>query len=870
MSNNPNRSSARNRHDYQPPLFVIDEVELQFDLDAEATRVQSRLTIRRQGNHSQPLRLDGEQLQLQWLRVDGVELSGDQYQLDEQSLTIATTAEALVVESLVVINPTANTALEGLYRSGDAYCTQCEAEGFRRITFFADRPDVLSRYRVTIRAPQSVPHLLANGNRVGQGLLADGRHFVEWQDPFPKPCYLFALVAGSFDQVTDHFVTRSGRRVALEFYVDPGKGERAQFALESLKQSMAWDERRFNLEYDLDIYMVVAVDFFNMGAMENKGLNVFNAKYVLADSRTATDEDYHGIEAVIGHEYFHNWTGNRITCRDWFQLSLKEGLTVFRDQEFSADLGSRAVNRIRNVRVIRGRQFAEDSGPMAHPIRPERVVEMNNFYSVTVYNKGAEVIRMLHTLLGEAGFQRGMALYVERHDGQAVTCDDFVAAMADANGRDLSLFQRWYSQSGTPEVTVEVAHDPATRTLRLSLRQHTPATADQADKLPLLIPLKLQLLAADGRSLPLMDAQGQPLPQPLLLASSEQQWQLSGIDAVPAIAVGEGFSAPVKVHFAQSDEARALILRHGRDPFCRWDSWQQLVTAALLADSFQPLPAVAMAALVAVCGNEAEDPAFIAELLTLPSLETLLEAGFSGNVVELHERMLALYRQLGQALAAVARHWLSQPLPRPYRYQADEAAVRARAATLLYLQAAVAEDADAQVARYHDQADNMSERLAALRAACHWQLPCADRLLEAFAADFSDDPLTMDKWLALQAERSDDGVFTRMEAITELPFFSYANPNRVRALFGSFSWRNIPQFHRADGQGYRLLADVVARLNSSNPQTAARLVTPLTGWRRLDPQRQQLMRAQLERLAALPELSRDLQEVVGNSLQALP
>lgn len=861
-------SQPRNRHHYQPPLFLIDSVDLQFDLVAQATKVRAELQIRRNGSHNQPLRLDGEQLKLLALSLDGRPLAADEYQQDEQGLTLITSADAFCLVSEVLINPQANSALEGLYRSAGAFCSQCEAEGFRRITYFIDRPDILSRYKVTIRAPRELPQLLANGNRIDSGELADGRHFVVWQDPFPKPCYLFALVAGDFDLIRDSFTTRTGRTVALEFYVDKGKAARAVFALEALKRAMAWDEQRFGLEYDLDIYMVVAVDFFNMGAMENKGLNVFNAKYVLADSRTATDDDYHGIEAVIGHEYFHNWTGNRITCRDWFQLSLKEGLTVFRDQLFSADMGSPGVNRIRNVRVIRGRQFAEDAGPMAHPIRPERVVEMNNFYSVTVYNKGAEVIRMLHSLLGEAGFMRGMALYVQRHDGQAVTCDDFVAAMADANQCDLTRFARWYSQSGTPQVRATYQYDAATQVLHLQLEQHTPATPDQTDKQPLLIPLRLELLSEDGQPLALIDENGQPQPALLQLSETRQQWQFHQIAAQPVIALGLDFSAPVKLELTQPLAAQACLLRHAQDPFCRWDSWQQQLTATLLSATEQPLPALMLAAVQALVADGSSEPALVAELLTLPNFETLLEAGFSGDLLLLQQRLERCYRQLATALNDWSAAVVAQPLPRPYSYNSDATGLRARMAAALYLRAALGDDAAVMAA--HQQADNMSERLAALRAACHWQLPSADGLLAGFAADFGDDPLTMDKWLALQAERGDDAAITRLEQIAAGKHFDWGNPNRVRALFGTFSWRNIAQFHRIDGRGYRLLADVVARMNSSNPQTAARLFTPFTQWRRFDAERQQLIKTELEWLMALPELSRDLEEVVGNSLRMTP
>ncbi|GAB7216004.1 hypothetical protein OS42_26150 [Dickeya oryzae] len=572
MSQQP---QVKYRHDYRAPDYTITDIALDFDLHPQKTRVVAVSQVVLQGEKGAALKLNGEGLTLLSIQVDGQDWQA--YRLLDDGLELTGVPEKFTLRIETEINPAANSALEGLYQSGDALCTQCEAEGFRHITYYLDRPDVLARFTTRITADKArYPYLLSNGNRVGQGEADNGRHWVEWQDPFPKPCYLFALVAGDFDVLRDTFVTRSGRDVALELFVDRGNLDRADWAMTSLKNAMKWDETRFGLEYDLDIYMIVAVDFFNMGAMENKGLNIFNSKYVLAKAETATDKDYLGIEAVIAHEYFHNWTGNRVTCRDWFQLSLKEGLTVFRDQEFSSDVGSRPANRIDNVRVMRGAQFAEDASPMSHPIRPDQVIEMNNFYTLTVYEKGSEVIRMMHTLLGEEKFQAGMRLYFDRHDGSAATCDDFVQAMEDASSVDLSQFRRWYSQSGTPVVTVRDDYDAATHQYHLHVSQMTPVGADKQAKLPLHIPLDIELYDSEGKVIPLRQ-KGQKLGSVLNVTEAEQTFVFDEVPCQPVPSLLREFSAPVKLNYPWSDEQLTFLMRHASNAFSRWDAAQSLL-----------------------------------------------------------------------------------------------------------------------------------------------------------------------------------------------------------------------------------------------------------------------------------------------------
>ncbi|KAB7670479.1 aminopeptidase N [Plesiomonas shigelloides] len=861
---------AKYRKDYRAPDYTITDVALDFDLSADDTVVTAVSHLVRQSEHAQPLVLNGEGLTLVSVAVNGQPVTD--YQQDSHSLTINGLPAECELTIITRFSPAKNTALSGLYQSGEALCTQCEAEGFRRITYFLDRPDVLARYQTKITADKArYPYLLSNGNRVASGELADGRHWMQWSDPFPKPSYLFALVAGDFDVLRDTFTTRSGRDVALELYVDRGNLDRADWAMESLKQSMRWDENRFGLEYDLDIYMIVAVDFFNMGAMENKGLNVFNSKFVLAKAETATDTDYLDIERVIGHEYFHNWTGNRVTCRDWFQLSLKEGLTVFRDQEFSSDLGSRAVNRINNVRVMRGAQFAEDASPMAHPIRPDKVIEMNNFYTVTVYEKGSEVIRMMHTLLGEEAFQAGMRLYFERHDGSAATCEDFVKAMEDASGIDLTQFRRWYSQAGTPQLQVRDEYDAKQQVYRLHVRQSTPPTPEQTEKLALHIPLDIELYAEDGAVIPLQSG-GQAVNSVLNVTEPEQTFVFEQVPQAPVISLLREFSAPVKLDYPYTDKQLTFLMAHARNDFARWDAAQMLIgkyvrlnVANWQAGNALELPTEVVDAFRAVLLDEQLDPALAALILALPKetelaeLFDLIDPDAIRAVREFIRDELVL--ELNDELRAV---YQAHVLPE-YRVEHADIARRAlRNTCLSYL--AFAEGADALVRRQYEQADNMTDTLAALSAAVSAELPCRDNLMQHFADKWQHDGLVMDKWFMLQATSPAANVLENVKALMQHPSFSLANPNRTRSLIGAFASGNPSAFHAKDGSGYRFLTDVLVELNSRNPQVASRLIEPLIRLGRYDAERQQLMREQLLRLQKLDNLARDLFEKITKSL----
>ncbi|MGY6036989.1 aminopeptidase N [Aeromonas sp. AE23HZ002T15] len=871
MTEQPQAMTAKYRQDYQAPLYWCDSIDLDFQLQEPLTRVTAISRLRRNGEHKEPLVLDGEGLSLVSVSLDGVPFT--QYEQGESSLTLFNLPAECVLTIVTDLDPAANTALEGLYKSGDAYCTQCEAEGFRRITYYMDRPDILARYSTRISADKGkFPYLLSNGNKVASGDLDGGRHFVQWQDPFPKPSYLFALVAGDFDVERNHYVTQSGRKVALEIFVDKGNLDRAGFAMESLINSMRWDEQRFGLEYDLDIYMIVAVDFFNMGAMENKGLNIFNSKFVLANPAIATDTDYHGIERVIGHEYFHNWTGNRVTCRDWFQLSLKEGLTVFRDQEFSSDLGSRGVNRINNVRTVRGPQFAEDAGPMAHPIRPDVVIEMNNFYTLTVYEKGSEVIRMLHTLLGEANFQAGMKLYFERHDGSAATCDDFVQAMEDASGIDLGRFRRWYSQSGTPELTVTDDYDAATGTYRLHVRQHTPPTQDQPQKLPLHIPLDIELYDANGAVIPLQ-YQGEPIGQVLNVLEETQTFVFDQVLVKPVPSLLRDFSAPVKLHYDYCDEALAFLMRHARNEFARWDAAQMLVNKAVIAgvarvQQGQPV-AVSdslLAAFVAIFDEAALDPALKAEILTLPGEVTLGELFDTADIDAIHRVRDLIQARLAEAFGVRLVKAYEGLRLTGYKVVHEDVGKRALKAVVLgYLAALNPEQADVLVREQYAQADNMTDTLAALQVANAYLLPCRAALLADFEGKWAHDGLVLDNWLRLVGAKPAADVLVEVKQAMAHSTFSIRNPNRLRALVGSFAY-NQAQFHAVDGSGYRFLIDLMIELNEVNPQVASRLITPLIQFKRLDAGRQTLIRAELSRLAALDGLARDLFEKVSKAL----
>lgn len=860
---------AKYRKDYQQPTHTITDINLTFDLDPERTRITAISQVLQLKDETS-LRLDGEAIELISVSVNGQ--AWQNYQQTETSLTLNGLPQKfeLIIENEIA--PVKNSALEGLYISDGAYCTQCEAEGFRRITYFLDRPDVLATYSTKVIADKTqFPYLLSNGNKVEQGDMEAGKHFVSWQDPHPKPSYLFALVAGDFDVLTDKYVTQSGRDVTLEIFVDKGNLSRAHHAMTSLINSMKWDEERFGLEYDLDIYMIVAVDFFNMGAMENKGLNIFNSKFVLANESTATDTDYLGIEAVIGHEYFHNWTGNRVTCRDWFQLSLKEGLTVFRDQEFSSDLGSRAVNRINNVRIIRGPQFAEDASPMSHPIRPEKVIEMNNFYTLTVYEKGSEVIRMMHTLLGEDKFQAGMKLYFERHDGTAATCEDFVAAMEQASGVDLSQFRLWYSQSGTPTLTVTDSYNEEAKTYSLTVSQHTPVTQDQADKKPLHIPFDIELYASDGKAFELR-RNGLKVSNVLNITQEKQEFIFEQITEAPVPSMLREFSAPVKLNFAYSDQQLAFLMIYAQNEFAKWDAGQMLlakyikanVVSALKGERIQ-LPEMVIDAFRGVALNSDLEPAFIAEMLSLPSFNEV--SGWYDTIdVDvicdvLKEIKLILARALQDELSALY-HSLKQA-----DYQTSHEAIGQRSLRNLCLQYLVhlSEHSNLAVEQYKI-ANNMTDTMAAMSAINSASLPQRQQVMDDYSQKWSHDGLVMDKWFALQGTNPDEDALNNLKVCMQHKAFSLNNPNRTRSLVGSFLNMNPRRFHDKSGTGYQFAGEILAKLNESNPQVASRLIDPLLKYKKYDQQRQALMRAELEKLHKLDNLAKDLFEKVSKAL----
>ena len=863
--------------DYKPPSFLIDHVELAFDLEDDATLVDALLVLRRNpafaaagGESTAPLALDGEGLELQSISIDGKRVSEEALSINEAGLTIRDVPEVFTLETRVQIDPAGNTRLEGLYRSGSAFCTQCEAEGFRRITYFPDRPDVMTKFKVTVRADKAAcPVLLSNGNLVEEGDLPEGRHYAVWEDPHPKPAYLFALVAGRLEHIQDSFTTQSGKPVDLYIYTEPDQSSRATYAMDALIRSMKWDEEVYGLEYDLERFNIVAVSDFNMGAMENKSLNVFNSKYILADPDTATDGDYAGIERVVAHEYFHNWTGNRVTCRDWFQLSLKEGLTVFRDQEFSADMRDAAVQRIDDVRTLRARQFPEDSGPTTHPIRPDSYIEINNFYTPTIYEKGAEVVRLLHSQLGAEGFRKGMDLYFERHDNQAVTCDDFRQAMADANGADLSAFNTWYSQAGTPAVTVTGSYDPAAQTYSMTLRQQTMPTPGQPDKKPLPIPLNIGLVGPDGDDLPLVVG-GKPLARSTVtLTSEEQTYTFEQVAVAPALSVNRGFSAPVLLDLQIGEEERGFLAANDPDPFNRWESMQQLATSTLLQRVADPSFAWPPALIDAFARNVMADelsPAFRAAMLTLPGEEYLAEQQATIDPDAVRAAREALRQEIAQRFANQFRAlYEGQRINAPYSPDAESAGKRALQNTALaYLTIGPAGTAPAEAA--FQAADNMTDRLAALSLLNQQEGPTRDAALDTFAERYDGEALVMDKWFSLQATAPLSGAADRVRGLMSHPRFSMTNPNKVRALIGAFSMTNPTGFHAADGSGYAFLAEQIKSLNATNPQIASRLIGPLGRWRRYGPARQALMRAALEDIAATPNLAPDLFEVVSKSL----
>lgn len=854
---------AKRRLDYTAPNFLVSNVFLDVVLHETKTLVTSQLIVSRQGDHNEALVLDGHDLTLISAAIDGVETKD--YQKSDSELHIRTDLDAFNLTLVVEINPSTNTALEGLYLSGGAYCTQCEAEGFRRITYFLDRPDVLSEYRVKITGSTSLPYILCNGNLVNSGNNPDGTHWVEWHDPHPKPCYLFALVAGDFDVLKDTFTTRSGREVSLELFVDKGKRERGHFALESLKRAMAWDEQVFDLEYDLDIYMIVAVDFFNMGAMENKGLNVFNSKFVLVDEESATDEDFFNVESVIAHEYFHNWTGNRVTCRDWFQLSLKEGLTVFRDQQFSTDMTSALSNRIKQVRVMREHQFAEDASAMSHPIRPDEVIEMNNFYTVTVYDKGAEVIRMMYTLLGANDFKKGMDIYFERHDGQAVTCDDFVNAMQAATDKDLTNFRRWYSQSGTPVVSVDVSEGENAKTL-ISISQKTPATAGQSQKHALTLPLRIELIDSLGNRYD--DEAGLIQNGIFVLEQDSAVLEVGNVTSglIPVI-LGD-FSAPVKIEQDLSPKALLSIFSFATDQFSRWDALQRLYDLCISQLTNDPASAIAddiWEGLETAFSIESQNIELLGECLVIPSFETLCQSRSNIDVASLLAAREAFVTQFahrfGKQLFAIYQSCNAQ------NGGYEQVAVNARRCknVILSLLARVSDFSDV-VSTQFDNATCMTDSLAALKAAQVSGLEYFDDMMAKFENKWKNDPLVLDKWFTLHATKQSESILANLTMLLEHPQFSQSNPNRVRAVIGSFAFYNSYGFHAKDGSGYKYVADYLMKLDKVNPQVASRIVTPLTQWQQFSERHQSLMKQQLGRLLNHEGLSKDVFEKVSKSL----
>ncbi len=866
------------REDYTAPAFLIDKVELVFDLDRDVTNVKSRLFIIanpvRGTGAGNEVSFDGEDMKLVSIAIDDRKLGVDEYNVDKTGLTFTAPGETFVVDIETQVSPVTNTRLEGLYVSQSAFCTQCEAEGFRRITYFPDRPDVMATFTVTINADKATcPVLLSNGNLAKSGDLDGNRHFAIWEDPFPKPSYLFALVAGDLACVEDRFKTVSGRDVALRIFVEHGNEDRCDYAMDSLKRSMKWDEEVYGLEYDLDLFNIVAVSDFNMGAMENKSLNIFNAKYILAKPDTATDMDYELIESIVAHEYFHNWSGNRVTCRDWFQLSLKEGLTVFRDQEFSADQRSRPVQRIKDVAQLRARQFPEDGGPLAHPVRPDSYMEINNFYTATVYEKGAELIRMMHTLLGADGYRKGIDLYFDRHDGQAVTCDDFAKAMEDANDVDLTQLKRWYSQAGTPSLSWTGDYDADAKQFRLTVSQKTAPTPGQPDKFALHMPIAIGLLGKDGKEL---------VSRTVQLTENEQEFVFDNINEPPVVSFNRGFSAPVNIVTQQPHDELVFLMGNDSDAFNRWESAQKYATTLMLAaiEEFEKNDGDAdgalgdvtdfITAMRATLTNADLDKAFRADALVLPGEEFLSEQRKPANPEAIHQVRNALRKQIGTMLKAeFADTYHQNASNAAFTPDAQSAGQRALRATALgYLVASGdAQFADLAVAQYRN-ADNMTDRMAALAVLNHLDHPGRAEALADFEERFGKDTVVMDKWFGLQAMSSRDDTLARVKDLMSHPSFTMRNPNKVRSLIGAFAMANPRHFHAADGSGYEFYTDRLIELDDINPQVAARLCAPLGKWAKYDDDRAAKMKAALDRVLAKPEISRDLYEIASKSRAA--
>ncbi|BDW95699.1 aminopeptidase N [Thalassospira tepidiphila] len=868
------------REDYKEPDFIVEKVELVFDLDRDVTNVKSRLFMA-----ANPVRgtakgdevfLHGEDMKLLSVTLNETRLASSDFTVDQEGLRFKAPGQNFIAELETQISPANNTRLEGLYVSQSAFCTQCEAEGFRRITYFPDRPDVMATYKVTINAnKESCPVLLSNGNLIDSGDLDGGRHFAVWEDPFPKPSYLFALVAGDLACVEDSFKTMSGRDVALRIFVEHGNEDRCDYAMDSLKRSMKWDEEVYGLEYDLDLFNIVAVSDFNMGAMENKSLNVFNAKFVLARPDTATDGDYERIESIVAHEYFHNWSGNRVTCRDWFQLSLKEGLTVFRDQEFSADQRSRPVQRIKDVNALRAAQFPEDAGPLAHPVRPDSYMEINNFYTATVYEKGAELIRMMHTLLGPDGYREGIDLYFDRHDGQAVTCDDFAKAMEDANGIDFTQLKLWYSQAGTPKLSWQGDYDADAKQYRLTISQKTDPTPGQPDKKPLHMPISIGLLGADGSDL---------VAKTVELTEASQEFVFDGVTEAPVLSFNRGFSAPVNITTDQPDDELVFLMGNDSDAFNRWEAGQKYATRLMLsaiaayeanggdvdaafADEKARVDAF-IAAMRATLTNDDLDKAFRADALVLPGEAFLSEQRKPANPEAIYQVRTALRKRIGQALSDdFANTYHQNASNAAFTPDAASAGQRAlRATALAYLVASGSDEfADVAVAQY-GTADNMTDQMAALSVLNNLDHPGRETALADFEERFANDAVVLDKWFSLQAMSSRDDTLARVKDLMSHPAFTMRNPNKVRALIGAFAMGNPRHFHAKDGSGYAFYADRLIELDDINPQVAARLCAPLGKWAKYDADRADKMKAELNRILAKPEISRDLYEIASKSV----
>jgi aminopeptidase N len=861
--------------DYRAPAFLIDEIALHFELEPSATRVRARLNIRRQAA-GEPLVLDGVRLKLQSVAIDGARLDASAYAVSDEHLTIAEVPDAFVLETEVIIDPAGNTALEGLYMSGGRFCTQCEAEGFRKITYFPDRPDVLARYTVRVEADRAFRHLLSNGNLVEQGELGGGRHYAVWSDPYPKPCYLFALVAGELDVLEDAFTTASGRDVALRIFVDPGQAARAAYAMDALKRSMRWDEEAFGREYDLDLFMIVAVRDFNFGAMENKGLNIFNSSLLLADAETATDLDYERIESVVAHEYFHNWTGDRITCRDWFQLCLKEGLTVFRDQEFSADQRSRAVQRIKDVKALRARQFPEDQGPLAHPVRPTSYQKIDNFYTATIYEKGAEVIRMLKTLIGADAFRRGMDLWFERCDGTASTVEAFIDCFAEASGRDLSDFFGWYEQAGTPEVRIEAIYQEAARALDLRISQQTKPTPGQPSKAALPLPIRLGLLDGDGRTLRFRPP-GADMPSDeavLTLDRAEMEVRLEGVGRLPVLSPLRGFSAPVLLTTDAPPKDDYVLLAADPDLFNRWEAGQRLARELILRRADGRPDEVNEERFADALGraltDQSAEPAFKALLLGLPTEADLVMAMQPADPAAIHEARDLLRARVAVHLSELlADLHLTMQSAGEFSADAESAGRRAlRNAALDMLAADGRSETLARAEGHYRAAANMTDLIAGLNALMQFGGEPFETALTDFYTRFEREPLVVDKWFGVQARIPAEDALERIKALTAYPAYDGKNPNRLRALVGGFSQGNPARFHAPDGGGYRFLTDQILATDAVNPSVAARLVEPLGGWRRYKEELASLMRTELERIVAHPGLSKNVLELASRALEA--